>query len=610
VNAALSIFGVFVVHGACAAAQSVAQNSAQETAPNTTSSAQLAVTELTLPNDGSRLALRDLDGDGDQELLRFDETGVAVRLLGADGVFASAESLLPWPSTRVAWDLVDLDGDGRVQLATITDGRRVELRTWSPPTDPNTPGAWAAPELLLEEACFLPYGVSRVGLARDVDGDGLADLVLPGAGVFRVRISRGRNANTASLSSDGSPPNVLTFAAPIEVAFEPDVQLALGDPDQLTSTFAQTVRVPWFRIEDVDGDGLQDLVSETSDRIAFHLARPTIATLPTWTLDLAALRGEAPAANFDLDDILAAVSGTAQWRVADLDGVLPKDLVIGAQGTFKVYLGGAATGPRADADQVLKASGNVLYFFLRQVLGDERPDLQILRGERLSLAKLLRFLVLPGRIDFELFTYQNSAGVFDRKPTQRNVLALRVPRLLGFLEEVESLGDELEAKWKIPARRVAWDADAVANDVIDVRPWTGDGDGGYELVLLRDCAGAPQRFEDLPTTDIDKLVERLLLADLDRAGDGAETVIDLGELDQFALSPSSALRDRSLATTPSVRAMLPFGPLDWSLRTPDIDGDGRADVLVVGEVMDLVDEGGEFAFEKKGVWSIAIFVRR
>ncbi len=558
----------------------------------------LAATYVTLPDDGSRLAFRDLDGDGDQELLRIDKTGVAVRALGADGVFAAAEALFTWPGERVAWDLVELDGDGRIALATITDGRRVELRRWAPPSDASGPGSWTAPELVLEEACFLPYGVSRVGLARDVDGDGLADLVLPGAGVFRVRINRGRAVDGAS--------SALLFAPPIEVAFEPDVELALGDPDVLTSTFAQTVRVPWFRIEDVDGDGLSDLVSETSDRVAFHLARPKIDTQPTWTLDLAALRGAAPAANFDLDDILAAVSGTAQWRVADLDGVLPKDLVIGAQGTYKVYLGGAATGPRADADQVLKASGNVLYFFVRQVLGDERPDLQILRGERLSLAKLLRFLILPGRIEFELFTYQNIDGAFDRKPTQRNVLALRVPRLLGFIEEAEQLGEELEAKWSIPARRVAWDADAVSNDVIDVRP----GDSSMELVVTRDCAGDAQRFEDLPTDDIDRIVERLLLADLDRAGDGAETVIDLGELDAFAISPGAVLRERALPIAPELRLSLPFGPLEWSLRTPDIDGDGRADVLVSGEIVGVVENEGEFALEGRGAWSVAIYVRR
>jgi len=550
-----------------------------------------ARTELIVPTSDVALALRDLDGDGAQELLRIDDRGVGVQVLGADGVFADTAARIPWPSERVAWDLVDLDGDGRFELLWVVDGRRVEYLRFGPTSDAPPRRAWSTPTLLIDEACFLPFGVSRVGLARDVDGNGRADLVLPGAGVFRVHLDRERG-----------PDGALVFAPPIEVAYEPEVNVSLGDPERLTSSFAQNVRVPWFRVEDFDGDGALDLVSETTDRVAFHLARPMIATQPTWTLDLAALRGDVARRDVDLDDIFAFVSGTAQWRVADLDGVGARDLVVGSQGTYKVYLGGAATGPRAEADQVLKASGNVLYFFLRNVLGDERPDLQILRGERLSLAKLLRFLILPGRIEFELFTYQNTGGAFDRKPTQRNVLALRIPRLLGFVEKAETLGEELRAKWSIPARRMAFDADGRADDVVDVR--------GTQIVVLRNCAGDEQRFENLPTGDIDLLVERLLLADLDRAGDGAETVIDIGELDKVALSPSAALRERSATVAPAVVLALPAGPLEWSLRTPDIDGDGRPDLLAVGEIMQLDEVGGEMSFSSTNTQSVVLFVRR
>jgi hypothetical protein len=566
-----------------------------EVAPQEAADAGFGRSELIVPTSNVALALRDLDGDGAQELVRIDDRGFSVEALGADGSFGSTEARLSWPSNRVAWDLVDLDGDGRHEVVWVVDGRRVEYLRYESASDAPERRVWSTPTLLIDEACFLPFGVSRVGLARDVDGNGRADLVLPGPGVFRVHLDRERGA-------DGN----LAFAPPIEVAYEPEVEVSLGDPEQLSSRFSQSVRVPWFRVEDFDGDGALDLVSETSDRVAFHLARPTIATQPTWTLDLAALRGEVGRRDVDLDDVLAFVSGTAQWRVADLDGVAPLDLVVGAQGTYKVYLGGAATGPRAEADQVLKASGNVLYFFLRNVRGDERADLQILRGERLSLAKLLRFLILPGRIEFELFTYQNIGGAFDRKPTQRNVLALRIPRLLGFVEKAETMGEELRQKWTIPARRLAFDADGRADDVVDVRP----GANGAEVVVLRDCAGAQERFEDLPVGDVDLLVERLMLADLDRAGDGAETVIDIGELDKVALSPSAALRERSASATPAVRLPLPAGPLEWSLRTPDIDGDGRADIVAVGKIMSIVEAGGEMTAVDSNTYSVVLFVRR
>ncbi|MEZ6013881.1 MAG: VCBS repeat-containing protein [Planctomycetota bacterium] len=554
----------------------------------------LVETRIALQNDGSRLALRDLDGDGGSELLRLDKVGVAVRALGQDGAFSEAEALLPWPGKRVAWDLVDLDGDGRIELVTVTDGRRVELRNWTASGGPA--GAWNEPTLLLEELCYLPWGVTRVGLARDVDGDGRADLVLPGAGIFRIRRNLGvgldeeSGGDAATGAGAGGPATPrLRFEAPIEVAFEPEVELDLGEPERLSSAFAQHVEVPWFRVEDIDGDGALDLVSETTDRDAIHLARPTISTQPTWVLDLVALRGAQGGATIDLDDLLSFVSGTAQWRVADLDGVPPNDLVLGAEGTFKLYLGGAATGPRDRADQVLKASGNVLYFFLRDVLGDGKPDLQIARGERLSLAKLLRFLLLPGRIEFELFTYENLGVEFDRKPTRRSTLALRVPRLLGFLDDVEQLSDELEKQWDIPARRIDWDGDGANDDVLDQR--------GGRLVVVRDCAPGKQRWEDLPATDMDGLVERVILEDLDRAGNGGESVIDIGEIDRFAMAPGAALRDLAANREAVVEAALSGVTKERALRGIDIDGDGRIDLVASGR-------------DEKNVWRVQIFVRR
>lgn len=540
----------------------------------------LVETRVALAHDGSRLALRDLDGDGDLELLRVDRVGVAVRALGASGAYEAAEALLRWPGKRVSWDLLDLDGDGRIELVTVTDGKLVELRTWSPGATPAEAGVWSEPTKLLEELCYLPWGVSRVGLARDVDGDGRKDLVLPGAGIFRIWRNLGPDPE-----GDGRR---LRFAAPIEVAFEPDVELELGDPERLSATFGQVVNVPWFRVEDMDGDGALDLVSETSDRVAFHLARPAITTQPTWVLDLAALRaGEERA--LDLDDLLAIVSGMAQWRVADLDGVPPNDLVLGAEGTFKVYLGGSVTGPRDSADQVLKASGNVLYFFLRDVLGDGKPDLQIARGERLSLAKLLRFLLLPGRIEFELFTYGNEGGVFDRTPTRRSTLALRVPRLLGFLDDVDKLSEELEKQWDIPARRIDWDGDGANDDVLDQR--------GGRLVVIRNCAPGKQRWEDLPATDIDGLVERIILQDLDRAGDGGESVIDIGEIDRFAMAPGAALRELSEGHEPVAEASLFGVTKERRFRGIDFDGDGRQDLLATGR-------------DDDNVWRVQFFVRR
>ena len=517
-------------------------------------------TRLEVPRRGVLMALRDLTGDRALELLRVDDKGVLARRLTEDGTYETRGSLLAWPASTVGWDLADLDGNGRTDLLLVADGKTIQRTSLLPE------GGWSEPEDLFEAATYLPSGVARVPFARDIDGDGLLDLVLPGPGRFHIRLNRGAAGSSGALR----------WSTPIEVGYEPEIDYELGDPGRLSSTFGQSVRVPWFKMEDVDGDGQQDLVSQMGERVSFHLARPEIDALPSWQLDLGEYKTAVSASDIDLDDLLSAVSGIAKWRIEDLDGEGARDLIIGSEGTFKVYLGAGATGPVKAPDQVLKASGNVLYFFVRDVMGDARPDLQIVRGERISLGRLLKYLVVPGKLDFDVFTYQNEGGTFARRPTRRTTLALRVPRILELINESEEIADAIEAQWDIPARRVDWNADGAKNDVLDER----DG----VLMVFADCAPEQQKFENLSLSrGLDGLVERVVLQDLDRLDDGGESVIDLGNLDAFAVAPGKALRDATAGAKPVIAHRLWEGEDDRALRPVDLDGDGRADVISVVE---------------------------
>ncbi len=529
--------------------------------PQESEATTFAETRLLVNRTGTVLALRDFTGDGKDELLRLDRGGVLLRRLTPEGTFAEAGALLAWPTQNVGWDIADLDGDGRSELILATDGRDVSVVRF------DSTSGWAEREPLFDAATYLPAGVARVPFARDIDADGRLDLVLPGPGRFHLRINRGPGAVSGATE----------WSLPIEVGYEPEIDYDLGDPKRLSSTFGQSVRVPWFSMTDVDGDGRQDLVSESDDSVAFHLARPEIDALPSWELDLSALKNDASASDIDLDDLLSVVSGFAQWRVVDLDGKAPNDLIIGSEGTFKVYLGGAAAGPNDKPDQVLKASGNVLYFFVRDVIGDGGPDLQIVRGERVSLARLLKYLVVPGQLDFDVFTYQNEGGTFARRPTRRTTLGLRIPRLFALIERFDEISKELEAQWDVPARRVDWDGDGQENDVVDAV----DG----KLLVFRNCAPSEQKFENVSLANgIDGLVERVVLSDLDDLDDGGESVIDLGALDAFAVAPGKALRDSAAGHEPVAMAELWRGLDDRVIRTRDIDGDGRLDFLTVVEI--------------------------
>lgn len=549
-----------------AAPQSQGDRAADESADDSA----FIETELRVPRAGVVLALRDMNGDGRVDLLWLDNQGVTVRLMGADGRYAEvSEGGLAWPAGRVAWDIMDLDGDGRSELGLLVGGKLVRVYTV------NAEGRFDEGLDVLEAVSYLPAGITRMHFARDVDGDGRSDLVLPGIGKHQIFLRRG----------DG-------WADPIQVAYEADVHYRVGDPQRLDSEFGQEVHVPSFRLEDVDGDGVRDLVSETSDRVAFHLAHPELSSSPTWVLDLEQLRGELPQkGGIDLENLWSMMDQEVRWFLADLDGKEPRDLIVSLGPKLRIYLGGAATGPSGTPDQVLKSSGNVLWTFVRQVEGDPLPELQLVRAERIGIGRVLRYLILPGALHFDLFTYRNQGGTFSRRPTRRNRVTFEIPRILSFIDEKDGLEAKIEDQFHILARRLAIDASAPAagDDVIDLL--------NGALVLYEGCAPAPSFEEDLLDGDFDlgKFMDGFLLDDLDARGDGAQRTIDLGDLETYDFAPGAVMRRAYGERKPIDRHPLPEGH-DHKLSTRDLNGDGRSDVIVVAE--------------DDGQWIVHFLVRR
>lgn len=503
----------------------------------------------------TRVALRDFDGDGDLDLLRADEEGVSVQRMDG-GRFAEVDAVqLAWPDGRQAWDLADLDGDGACELVLVGESEVRAHRLLAEGFD--------AGRRVLEARSSLPAGLRRARFVRDVDGDGRADLVLPGPGAHAIHLARGEG-----------------WSAPIQVEYELQSSYAVGDPESLSSTFGQTLRVPWFELGDIDGDGDRDLVGRTTDRVAFHLAAPELSSQPTWVLDLEALRAELPRREgVNLDDLFANLENRVSWRIADLDGEGPRDLIVILGSKLRVYLGGAVEGPVADPQQVLKSSGTILWAFVRQVEGDALADLQLVRAERISIGRVVRSLILPSALDFDLFTYRNEGGAFSRRPTRTNRLTIEVPRLLSVMDDYEEMEDAFKEQWEIRARRLerAPGRPAAGDDVVDLR--------GEEIQLYVGCAPEPNVLEELVEGNFDpeRVVEGYFLEDLDRRGDGAERRLDLGDLESFDFSPGALLRSACGDREPVARHALAFpAKVVSDLFATDLDGDGAADVLVVG----------------------------
>lgn len=165
------------------------------------------------------VALADLDGDGATDIATTDVgdgvSGAGVNLFFGDGRggFSAARTI----ALAAAGNLVaaDLDGDGRVDLAVLSQGAVLVLH--------NEGGRRFA------DAVAYPVPFSSELAAGDVNGDGHIDLVVGGASVA-VLFNRG----------DG------TF----ELAASCDYPVA-------GSAYAAS----WLRIGDLDGNGRADLVS-------------------------------------------------------------------------------------------------------------------------------------------------------------------------------------------------------------------------------------------------------------------------------------------------------------------------------------------------------------
>jgi len=136
--------------------------------------------------DGERhLQMLDMNGDGALDFVQVGYSGVAVHLMQPSGTYpGEPDATLDWDGSHIGWQLADIDSDGHHELLLLTDAR--ELTVHRLKNESFTDGV-----VLLENAkAALPRGVHRVPFARDIDSDGLADIVIPAANgydIYRMR---------------------------------------------------------------------------------------------------------------------------------------------------------------------------------------------------------------------------------------------------------------------------------------------------------------------------------------------------------------------------------------------------------------------------------------
>ncbi|MED5329870.1 MAG: hypothetical protein VX916_01110 [Planctomycetota bacterium] len=531
---------------------------------------------VVIPADrDSLLALRDLDGDQRLELLEIASSGISCRDLSPDRTYpATTEDLRPWPDQRTAWDLADIEGNGEDSVLLLIDGQEI----WQLLS--NEEGRLQHHRVLLTDAGgYLPTGIRRVRMARDVNDDGRADLIVPGTDRYRI-----------FLASSGPGGASIFDTPPLEIHFQPTITLELGDPERLDANFGLAVDIPWFQIADINGDGLSDLQSETDDRVDIYLAGPDLPKTPSWSLDLEALRQETAGeeSSINLDNLFQFMESQVVWRVTDLDGTPPNDLVLQQGGMFRIYLGGSQGFSVDNPDRVLKASGNVLYFFLRDTDGDDVVDLQIVKTERVSLGRALSLLVIAGSFDLDIFTYRNEGGIVAKRPSDRKTLTVKIPALISFAEEAEALLALVQERHAVPTEKGDMDGDGSTDDVIDL-------DAGVLSVVFDGVPDdlVPDYLQEVASVqDIDSILEKMILADLDRQAEGAVRTLNLRDAEDLLVFPGWSLREANKAhpahsrwPAGEDRLRDQMGTLlkgeDIELLIQDVDGNGISDIVVI-----------------------------
>ena len=398
------------------------------------------VTTVQLPRQFTVMAakLADVDGDGGLDLLvgarrrggRGERTlRVHLRRAGTVTFVAEPDLVLDVPEDVTAFTTGDVQGD---------PGREVVLFTAT------AAGAWrprAAEDarfVKIAEATFLwqlpdPHDllVWSAGV-RDVDGDGLDDLVLPEPDGWRSALQRRDLAGAATLERvsapraprgggvDGDDDDGLRLDSrsrrrEVRIALAPGE--ASARPGELLDV---TERVPAPIFEDRDGDGRVDLLAQTTHALHVWRQRPD-GTFPPdpdeeWPLPVVADRSrrldvsyQAHAADLDGDRRVDAVFLAGDRRS---DDVRTQVLVFtqSRDGSFLLPKDGV---PR----QLLVVAGFAGAPRLDDVDGDGRPDL-VLGALRVDAIDAVR-AAAAGTLDAELYVYLNRGGRFSEAPDVR-----------------------------------------------------------------------------------------------------------------------------------------------------------------------------------------------
>ncbi len=510
--------------------------------------------DFVLPAATDQLLLVDLDKDGLKDVLAVHKNTMSVYFQKAIGGydFNAPDSTLVLPGEAIGWDLSEnysVDQQNVFSVIALIDGTQVIA--W-----PLLNRQFSSPQQVIADLSgFIGKGSYRLNFSRDINNDGLDDLVIPGAGELVLYI---RN-------TDGS------YQRGLSVLSDMQINTRLNADEDLERDVGQSIVIPLMELRDVNGDGLPDLISETSERFDVFLANGTTSNqyfppVPSFSIDRLEIRerlGTFDVDQLDFSNLTGVLALTHEEVLRDVNGDGIDDFVLREGGRVSLYLGSRDGMDFSRPQQILRSGGNVLTTFLYDENEDGLDDLWLWRVEPISVGDLFVWLAISGSINVEAFIYRNEGERFASRPARKVTVALRFPSAVRMISSAMNVRD----------RARSMGDDTVPTALASVNGISNNHD---LIVLLQDQVQIfLNAIEKEPEVDEDRF-----LASLNYSRNRDEYVIDIRAIiDSFQIEQNSDLRQVQ-GQQPDASIALAAPMRNGDVITSDLNGNGLDDIFV------------------------------
>ncbi len=406
------------------------------------------------PLESENLIVADTNGDGLRELITLIDRSIRVYFQDEKGFdFESGYRDIELPGSAVGWDISTNYGqNGHASIIALIDGH--EVLAWHIDGD-----TISLPESIITGLPgFLSSGVNRLHFSRDINGDSLEDLIIPGTGNLHLYIASGNGAYESGLSINS------------------ESRLRTELSGELERRTGQAIRIPVMELRDVNSDGANDLISQTDERLDVFIASRTanayFPMAPSYSLDIAEIEerlGEFDIDNLDFSNLTGLLALTHEEILDDVNGDGIEDLLLREGGKVSLFEGTTHGMELTRPKQVLRSGGNVLSTFLYDENEDGLKDLWLWRVEPISVGDIFIWLALSGSIAIEAFIYPNEGERFSRRPTRKLTIELQFPSVIRLATSFQELAEEVREMQSVgltPTNKANVDNDLDGDDLL------------------------------------------------------------------------------------------------------------------------------------------------